>query len=424
MANGVFHTGYGITVELSKGDLGQPDRHGLLEEILTPVGQRERTLLQCLTDHRGGNCQCALADKSPWMFIRRQRLGSKIVLVAAHLPVTHVATPEESDKRKAMKERIARAASRHGLEADVGIRMAGGRAVTDVLVTGPGGQKVGWQAQYSPVSPTTVRRKSAAAREGGVTPAWVTSDEGAAVIDRAPWARVDDVPWQDIASRLALVIRGGVRHLQVWKCVPAAVRACPETGSSCGRFHSGWFPPALCLPQERATSLDELVVTSADGEHVAMRTRRVHDARHTAHLWAPAADVATWQQITGEAGDRLEDSGDNDPDEPISFTEQELDSSCRYGEPGNITPGHRPRRDSTAAAGLHTFDHAPATLYRAPRQPVRLRLTPNERKAVSRELRCPPWEIGPCMSCGTPIHRYGPHSGLTCTPCRTALNQH
>ena len=111
MANGVFHTGYGITVELSWRDLGHPGRSGLLEEILTPVSQRERTLLQCPKDHQGGDCQCALDDKTPWMFVRRQRLGDKVVLVAAHLPVTHVATTEVSDKRKAMKERIARAAA-------------------------------------------------------------------------------------------------------------------------------------------------------------------------------------------------------------------------------------------------------------------------------------------------------------------------
>lgn len=421
MANGVFHTGYGVIVELSKSDLGQPHRPGLMEEVLTPVGQRERTLLQCLRDRQGGECQCALADKTPWMFIRRQRLGDKVVLVAAHLPVTHVATPAESDKRKAMKERIARAASRHGLDAQTEAKGADGRPVTDVLVTGPGGRRIGWQAQYSPVSATTVRRRSTAAREGGITPLWVTGDERAALIDRAPWARVDDVPWQDIASRLTLLVRGGVRHLQVWKCTDAAERACPETGGACGRFHSGWFPPALCLPQERATALDELVVTSADGEHVPVRTRNRHDARHAAYLWAPAADVEKWHAIVGEQNGT--DTDDPDPDEPISFTEQELDSSCRYGEPGQPVPGRRPRRDTAAATGLHTFDEAPASLYRAPRNPVQLRLTPGERGAIARQLHCPPWEIGPCIQCATPIHRYGHNTGMTCPTCRTALNQ-
>lgn len=270
---GVFHTGYGIIVELSRRDLGHPDRPGLLESITTPVGRRERTLLQCLKDYQGGDCQCALADKTPWMFVRRQRLDGKTVLVAAHLPVTHVATPEESDKHKAMKERIAQAASRHGLQAQTEARSSDGRTVTDVLVTGPGGRRIGWEAQYSPNSATTVRRRCTNARASGIAPLWVTSDEYAVLIDRAPWARVDDVPWQRIAAPLTLLIRGGVRHLQVWKCTPTSARPCPETGSACGRFHSGWFPPALYIPEERATALDEFMVTSADGEHVPVRAR-------------------------------------------------------------------------------------------------------------------------------------------------------
>ncbi|ORT57240.1 hypothetical protein BKD26_25175 [Streptomyces sp. CB03238] len=93
MANGVFHTKYGIEINLTYEDLGHPNRLGLLEEIIQPVGQRDRTLLQCLTDQRGGQCQCALADKTPWMFIRRQRRGGQVVLVAAHLPMTHGRAP-------------------------------------------------------------------------------------------------------------------------------------------------------------------------------------------------------------------------------------------------------------------------------------------------------------------------------------------
>ncbi|MFG2754933.1 hypothetical protein [Streptomyces wuyuanensis] len=78
MANGVFHTKYGIKINLTREDLGHPDRAGLMEEIVQPVGQRER--LQCLTDQAGGQCRCALADKTPWMFIRRQRRGGQLVL--------------------------------------------------------------------------------------------------------------------------------------------------------------------------------------------------------------------------------------------------------------------------------------------------------------------------------------------------------
>ncbi|MFF5920774.1 hypothetical protein ACFY8C_20885 [Streptomyces flavochromogenes] len=77
MAYGVYHTKYGITINLTFEDLGHPDRPGLLEEITQPVGERDRDLLQCLTDYQGGDCQCALADKTPWMFVRRQRRAGR-----------------------------------------------------------------------------------------------------------------------------------------------------------------------------------------------------------------------------------------------------------------------------------------------------------------------------------------------------------
>ncbi|ROQ35815.1 hypothetical protein EDD98_4891 [Streptomyces sp. PanSC19] len=71
MASGVYHTKCGITINPTFEDLGHPDRPGLLEEITQPVGKRDRDLLQCLTDHQGGDCQCALADKTPWVSVRR-----------------------------------------------------------------------------------------------------------------------------------------------------------------------------------------------------------------------------------------------------------------------------------------------------------------------------------------------------------------
>ncbi|MEU7391036.1 hypothetical protein [Streptomyces tanashiensis] len=352
MANGVYHTKYGITINLNFEDLGHPDRPGLLEEITQPVGERDRDLLQCLTDYRGGHCQCALADKTPWMFVRRQRRAGRVVWVAAHLPLTHAATPEESDKHKAMKERIARSAFRHGLDVQVEARSSDGRIVTDVLVSGAGG-RVGWEAQYSPISASRVRRRSGRARENGMAPLWVTGDASSEIIDRAPWTRVDDVPWQRIASPLAMIVRGGVRHLQIWKCTASNERSCPETGSHCGRFHSGWFLPALCVPQERATALDELVVTTADGEHV-------RGTRQLLPLRQPGPPVL--QRPASQAG-----------------------HDVRYG--------------------LHTFGTTPDHPCRAPSRPVQMRrLATRERAAIADELGCPVWEIGPCALCAEPIH--------------------
>lgn len=77
MANGVYDTGYDIEINLTREDLGNPNHDGLLEEITRPVGERPRHLLQCLKDRQGGQCQCALDGKTPWMFIRRQRRDDK-----------------------------------------------------------------------------------------------------------------------------------------------------------------------------------------------------------------------------------------------------------------------------------------------------------------------------------------------------------
>lgn len=44
-------------------------------------------------------------------------------------------------------------------------------------------------------------------------PLWVTNSDRAALIDRAPWVRVDDWSWREIASERVMFVRGGVRHL-------------------------------------------------------------------------------------------------------------------------------------------------------------------------------------------------------------------
>ncbi|MFE0438857.1 hypothetical protein ACFW2K_28290 [Streptomyces nigra] len=248
---------------------------------------------------------------------------------------------------------------------------------------------------------------------------WVTADVTSDLIDRAPWARVDDVPWQRITSPLAMIIRGGVRHLQIWKCTTASELPCPETAEGCDRWHSGWFLPALCIPQERATALDELIVTSADGEHLAVHSRNWQDPRRTFYVWALARDVLRWREITGESG--LAPESRPAEDEPVTYTEQVLDSSCRYGEERPHTSDPRPQRELASVAGLHTFDHPPDHTLLEPTRPIALRLPPRERLTIAAELSCPPWEIGPCMLCATPIHRYGPRSPKVCSNCRASI---
>ncbi|MEU0921537.1 hypothetical protein ABZ384_29295 [Streptomyces cyaneofuscatus] len=270
MANGVWHTRYGIEINLSLPDLGHPGRPDLLGEITASVADREPQLLECLAHHDGRDCLPESGGKSPWMFIRRGRVGGRRPLVASHLPVTHKATPAESEQHKATKERIVETASRYGLDADAEVPTANRRSISDALVTGPGGIRIGWEIQYHHLSPSSVHRRSVSAVQQDITPLWVAKDRTASLIDRAPWARVDDMAWKDIAGGKEMVIRGGYRHLQVWKCVASSDRHCLviDGAGHCGAVHSDWFLPALCLPEKKAVHLEDLVLSSATGESV------------------------------------------------------------------------------------------------------------------------------------------------------------
>jgi hypothetical protein len=226
MANGVWHTRYGIEINLSLPDLGHPDRPDLLREITAAIAERDVQLLECLAHHDGRQCLSEAGGKSPWMFIRRGRIGGRRPLVASHLPVTHKATPAESEQHKATKERVVDTAVGYGLEADTEVCTSNRRSISDAVVTGPDGLRIGWEIQYHRLSPSSVHRRSVNAVDHGITPLWVAKDRTASLIDRAPWVRVDDMPWKDIAGGKEMLIRGGYRHLQVWRCVPSSERHC------------------------------------------------------------------------------------------------------------------------------------------------------------------------------------------------------
>ncbi|MEK8144237.1 hypothetical protein NKH18_27365 [Streptomyces sp. M10(2022)] len=172
-------------------------------------------------------------------------------MVAAHLPITHKPTPAESDQHKATKERIVQAAVQFGLSADAEVGLPSRRGVTDAMVTGPAGVRIGWEIQYSPLSPSSVHRRSVIAMEHDITPLWVAKDDRAALIDRAPWARVDDMSWKRIADGSEMIIRGGYRHLQVWRCLSSSALHCPDTEGQAiaARFTpSGFFPRSAIRP--------------------------------------------------------------------------------------------------------------------------------------------------------------------------------
>ncbi len=274
------------------------------------------------------------------------------------------------------------------------------------------------RSRYHHLSPSSVHRRSVNAVEHGITPLWVAKDRTASLIDRAPWARVDDMPWKDIVDRKEMVIRGGYRHLEVWKCVPSSERHCllSEGAGHCGAIHADWFVPALCLPEKKPVCIEDLVLQSATGESVPVYVPSRGSGRAGRHMWVSAADRALWEEIVDEKTPLPAVPAEED-DDVITFAEQEVDRTCRAGEDSWFISDARPLRDLDQPTGGFTLPRLPAQRSSDP-----TRITPVERAAASAALGCPPWELGLCAGCSQMMRRYGQNAAMYCNVCRAVLN--
>ncbi|MFC9245114.1 hypothetical protein ACFT7S_14120 [Streptomyces sp. NPDC057136] len=146
---------------------------------------------------------------------------------------------------------------------------------------------------------------------------------------------MDDMPWRDIAGGKEMVIRGGYRHLQIWKCVASSERHCLLTDGAghCGGVHSDWFVPAQCLPEKKAVHLEDLVLSSATGESAPVYVPNRGSGRAGRHTWVSAADCERWREMVGEKTPLPEAPGQEEDDE-LTFAEQEIDRNCRDPSPG------------------------------------------------------------------------------------------
>ncbi|WTX00965.1 hypothetical protein OG216_46930 (plasmid) [Streptomycetaceae bacterium NBC_01309] len=400
-------------------DLGHPEIAGLLDEVTASVSERTRHMLECIAFRLEGECRAEQGGKSRWMFIRRAPAGSGKRWVAAHLPVTHRGTAEEGDQHRATKERIAKAAAAEGLDVETEARSCDGSSVHDALVVGPGGIRIGWEVQYSPISAATVRKRSSKAVANGTTPSWVTHNAASEVIHRAPWARIDDMSWRDIADGRELLVRSGMQHLQIWPCTPSSDRECPDGRGPCRRWHHGWFPPAQCIPEKRHTRLDDLVVSTAYGEHVPLFIPRPRRSGY--HLWVAPKELELWRGLQDEnpPGPGQDDAGEDNDAVYTDHADGDLEPECRWGEVGFVRNTPRPVRDPAHSA-RPSNRLAPSVAD----DPSVVRFDERQRKAVAVLLDCPPWEVGPCAGCSNPVHRYGRNTGMYCAPCRTDRPAH
>lgn len=330
MARAVYHVPLGITLLLWKEDLGHPDISGLWEMVHAEKYEPGR--LFCADTHEGGvSCPGR-------MYLREQPVAGGVVRQAVHV---HEGTPGhvaavESDKHKALKERMATAAQQAGFAVDIESRAPDGRRRTDVLISGSDNHQLGAEAQISKLTAETVRRRSKIARADGITPLWVTNDPTHQLIHRAPWARIADMPWQTYRTGTELVVQGGVYRIELERCERRA-GPCPDRGSGgCGGWHHDF---------RLATGvyLDSLVVGVA-----ARAMVDVQDGKNV--RWVSLADRDRYYNLIGgpPSPSETEKFAETSGDAPTVFDDDPHTLACTYRQNNDVrSPIARPRDTGT-----------------------------------------------------------------------------
>ncbi|MFB7382493.1 hypothetical protein [Kitasatospora purpeofusca] len=265
--NPVFCALVDAPLDLDREDLGHPAHPGLWERL---VGDRRPV------DQRGLHCPDCRAARGAraWMYVF-ERQGLRIA--AHHNP--HRSPSAGSEVREAYRERYVRAAESAGHTAEVGVVDADGRRRTDVLVTGAGGQRYGFEPQLSYLSAETARSRDAAARADGITAVWHTVDPRSPLIDEVHWTRTDDLPAAAVRAERDLLVRGGVRALTLELCDRMPTPCPTRRLGSCGRRHARWGP--------RPRQFDDLVRDIAAGSCVPLTVRA---GRGVHRFWSSVED--------------------------------------------------------------------------------------------------------------------------------------
>lgn len=298
MTESVYHTGYAIDLDLSRDDLGHPERPGLWDEIHRPGHFRPGLLVCREPDDAGRECRQV-------MYVKVLPGGRRI---ACHLNSAVGAHPtRDTSHRRALRDRIARGAQQAGFDAVLDEDPRSGRRRTDVLVRGAGGRSIGWEVQLRPITARSVTDRSRQARAGGVTPLWTVFDRSSEAIDRAPWTRLDRIAdWRRIAGT-QLNVRGGVRELRMERCDERRAEPCPDRGwGRCHRWHPVW-DVAL------GVYLEDLIARTAGGEYVPLfePSKRGRGGRH---MWVKTNDKETALQGRPEPNPWAFEDEDAGPD--------------------------------------------------------------------------------------------------------------
>lgn len=391
MTHTVFHTGYGITLNLTLADLGHPQYPGLWEEIYRAKPFNPE-LLRCTWTSNGAKCPEA-------MYVQ-VRDG---VRVAVHREKNIAAHPEsapESDAHKALKERVARSAERAGFGAEVEDAAPDRARVTDVLVTGSGGRRIGWEIRLSGIAPRRVVERSNLAHHDGITPLWAVDKHNAAPINRAPWARMDEITDWRLAADRAMFVRGGVRSLRMRPCEPAYFERCPAETTPPQRFCDQKHPRL----EPKEIRLEDLVAGSACGQYVPLFVAAKKKSVGGWFMWLTAPEKADYLQGQPEAQPYAPPAaGDELSGTLLERAPRPDDLTCHYGEPSTVRKV-RPPRDAAAALDASGWRPIPAS---ASSEPGRSSLLVPGEAWRAAEVAGP----APCIVCGRPAHMRHPLTG-------------
>lgn len=300
----------GVDLDLTVDDLGHPGLGQLWDEIYRPTKWKPG-VLQCP--------QCA--EENPgcpeWMYLQ-MRDGKR---VAVHKNTSIKDHPSgETDEHKAVNERTLRIATRAGLPAQRESASITRDRITDVLINGP--VTLGVETQLSYQGADKTRRRTQLARRDGITPLWVTRSATAPLIDLAPWARYQEMPWHLIDRDEPMYVVGGVRKLTIERCGARGPR-CPAS-----RKCTGWH----AIPEPRRMDYDDLIIRAATGAYVPVRRT---DGRKTAWHWMSLADSDRLREI--EAGRVTESTSRERPE----VDSRQPSPVCTYGDTDRAAPSIR-----------------------------------------------------------------------------------
>jgi hypothetical protein len=346
MAHSVFYLARRIDINLTLPDLGHPDLPELWNEIY-PSNALPPESLQCL------RCLDEYPDCPEYMYLR-VRVGRR---EAVHLNknIRDHATGE-SDTHKALKHRIASAAQSAGFKVDVEDLADDRMRRTDVLITGSDGYRLGCEAQVSHITARSVRKRTAIARRDNITPMWTTNNPNAALIDLAPWARIDRMPWHNITNAAELPVRGGVRSLAIVRCDRLG-EVCPD--KKLRRPCRGWHPKW----NARGISLDNLIVNAAAQLEVPLPYRPTPTAKREYWYWVTARDQKRYLELAGDTTLVATSVTPTEQEDDESTVEpRELSRECTYGRMEWQPPPPRAPRDSGSVVTGLSVSLAPGDL--------------------------------------------------------------